>query len=49
MEENKSVNEISFVTSVLVTDTRLQVGNKNPLVQQEACVNEKANVRNLPA
>ena len=48
MEEKKSVSEISFITSVLITDTRLQVGNKNPLVQKEACVNEKANLRNLP-
>lgn len=46
--KKKSVSEItSFITSMLTTDTRLQGGNKNPLVQKEACVNKKANLRIL--
>lgn len=47
-EGKKSVSAVSFITSALITDRRLQVWNKNPLVQKEACVNEKTYLRNIP-
>lgn len=40
-------SEIHFKTAALITDTRVQVGNKIPLGQKEACANEKTNFKNL--
>lgn len=40
-------SEICFKTAVLITDTRVQMGNKIPLGQKEACADKKTNLRNL--